>query len=86
MKGTLIFSVQTSRTLEELQEQYPQATINLLEEGSYEIIEPMDNIDPQNPLQAYEAYLEETGEDCFEVFTITLENGKTFTEEDSIFD
>ncbi len=86
MKGTLTFSVQTSRTLEELKEQYPEATINSQEEGSFEIVEPLENIDPNSPLQAYEAYLEETGEDCFDVFTMRLENGKTFTEEDSIFD
>jgi hypothetical protein len=81
MKGTLTFSVGTSRNREELQQQHPNAEISVVDEELFHITVPLEDIDPENPYAARERFEAETGEDCWEVFTIRLENGQEFTEE-----
>jgi hypothetical protein len=80
-KGTLTWSRSTSATIEEVKRDYPDAEVEEIEFEYFHITVPLENIDPVNPYLAMEQYQTETGEDCWEVFTIRLENGLTFTEE-----
>jgi len=82
MKGTLTFMINSyARTLEEIREHFEGCEVKEHETHSFCIEVPLE-IDPDNPYKAMEEYQSETGEDCFEVFTIKLEDGQTFTEEE----
>jgi hypothetical protein len=80
MKGRILFSIGTSRGYYKLQTDFPTADIEKIESGVYHLTVPIENIDPENPALAVQTFREESGQDL-EVFTLTLENGQVFTEE-----
>jgi len=81
MKGTLTYSVGSDRGLEEIKENYKGCKVEELEPNNYHIIVDLE-FDPKRPFKAMENFQEESGEDCSEIFSIELENGISFTEED----
>ena len=81
MKGTLTFSAHTFRPSEKVRNDYEGCEVEEVEPQTFHITVPLE-VDPENPYKAMEDYQAETGEDCWEVFTIKLEDGSEFTEED----
>jgi len=81
MKGTLTYMIHTFRPSEEIRKTFKDCVVQEIEPQTFQITASVD-VDPENPYKAMEEYQAETGEDCFEVFTIRTEDGKEYTEEE----